>query len=363
MIPRISRLAIIGPYPPPSGGASTHVQRLCALLAERGVDFRLYNVSSEAGDGERVVSVRGRRTRFLLEHALRGPEPALYVVSPRLSAWAFGALLAVARRKRVAVRLQNNRVVEWRAAGGWRARAAGQALRRVDRVVCVSDEIADAVLALGVAPERIARIPGFLPPAAAEADDGALDGETRAFLEARRPIVAANGTVAWHDGKDLYGLDLLVELAARLARRHRRVGVVVCLYGLDEEAARRIESLRDRAAALGVADAVHFRSGPGSFVPVLARADVFVRPTNTDGDANSVREAIYLGVPAVASDAAARPAAALRFRSRDLDDLETRVAEALARPRGATADGAEERARADRYVALLTELLEGTRAP
>ena len=40
---------------------------------------------------------------------------------------------------------------------------------------------------------------------------------------------------------------------------------------------------------------------------MLRLTDVLLKPTNTDGDAISVREALYLGVPVVASDVVERP--------------------------------------------------------
>ena len=49
----------------------------------------------------------------------------------------------------------------------------------------------------------------------------------------------------------------------------------------------------------------HVKEGP--FIPVLRLTDVLLKPTNTDGDAISVREALYLGVPVVASDVVERP--------------------------------------------------------
>jgi glycosyltransferase involved in cell wall biosynthesis len=50
---------------------------------------------------------------------------------------------------------------------------------------------------------------------------------------------------------------------------------------------------------------------------VVAASDVFVRPTLADGDAISVREALALGRPVVASAVGARPAEAALFPAGD----------------------------------------------
>lgn len=55
------------------------------------------------------------------------------------------------------------------------------------------------------------------------------------------------------------------------------------------------------------------------------KCDVFVRPTNTDGDAVSLREALYFWIPSVASDAVQRPEGTVLFNSRDIDDFTAKV--------------------------------------
>jgi len=83
-----------------------------------------------------------------------------------------------------------------------------------------------------------------------------------------------------------------------------------------------------------------FGAGPGtsrspsrSAPPVISRSDLFLRPTTTDGDAVSVREALELGVPVVASDAVPRPDAVVLYRAGDLADFVAKVREALERGR------------------------------
>ena len=62
-------------------------------------------------------------------------------------------------------------------------------------------------------------------------------------------------------------------------------------------------------------------TNPLSFPALLKISDVFLRPTNSDGDALSIREAIDLKVPVVASDCVIRPNGVALFKSRDLVDF------------------------------------------
>jgi glycosyltransferase involved in cell wall biosynthesis len=54
---------------------------------------------------------------------------------------------------------------------------------------------------------------------------------------------------------------------------------------------------------------------------LMARSDVFVRPTFRDGDSISVREATSLGVPVVASNVGTRPQGTFLFEAGDVDGL------------------------------------------
>jgi len=110
---------------------------------------------------------------------------------------------------------------------------------------------------------------------------------------------------------------------------------------------------------------IHFETFNGLFVPVLAACDVFVRPTTSDGDANSVREALALGVPTVASDVVERPDGAIPYKCGDAKDFARAVRRALneganterpTSPRMTPVD----QARVDSYVQVLADLAAGS---
>lgn len=360
---KIRSLAIIGPYPPPYGGVTMHVRRLCRLLDEQGVDYVVYNAGSPAEEGERVVSVFSHRRTWMLQYALFGQEPAVCFLTARPMAWLAGWALAALRGKRVLVRLQNMQMIErWRRSPLHKA-LARLTLKRMSVVVCVNRELVAAVAGLGVESKKIRMFPGFLPPLPAESDRQTVAPMVWQFATDRYPLIAANGKVAWHDKVDLYGLDHLVELTARLKPDYPQIGTIICLADFRPEDGRYLEELLARAEHLGVAGSLLFKTEPGPFLPVIAIANLFVRPTSTDGDANSIREALCLGVPVVASDVAERPKDVLLYRSRNLDDLvaTTRLAltdltrHSMKKPRLDRQD--QERIAA--YTDLLATLAEG----
>jgi glycosyltransferase involved in cell wall biosynthesis len=175
-------------------------------------------------------------------------------------------------------------------------------------------------------------------------------------------VIAANGKVdRWH-GEDLYGLDHLVELAVRLKPDYPDVGIVICFWDFQPQNNEALDALLEKTASRGVEENILFNTTAGLFVPVLDVADLFVRPTNTDGDANSIREALYLGVPCVASNAVERPNGTILFSTRDIDDFETKVRTALAssgREHNEPKPLEMDQRRAKSYVALLKAFADG----
>ena len=60
--------------------------------------------------------------------------------------------------------------------------------------------------------------------------------------------------------------------------------------------------------------------------PLLLVSHVFIRPTNTDGNSVSVKEALWFGCQVIASDAVVRPEEVILFANRDSNDLANKIA-------------------------------------
>ena len=82
---------------------------------------------------------------------------------------------------------------------------------------------------------------------------------------------------------------------------------------------------------------------------LMSASDVFVRPTLEDGDSISVREALSLGVPVVASRIGTRPAGAILFQPGDVEEMLSKVELAMA---------ADERRRSARGAGCMDRLME-----
>jgi glycosyltransferase involved in cell wall biosynthesis len=206
---------------------------------------------------------------------------------------------------------------------GRKRRAVGKwVLGAFTRVIGVNDEVGRAMREIGVDDGRLAVIPAFL----GVERSSELSPEDRARIDGGRPLVVA---VGGGDKDPEIGLPTVVATLPELIRRFPDLRAVFVGWQVGPKLNPLIQSngLASRAICLG--EVSHERC-----LALLQVADVVVRSTFVDGDAITVREALDLGVPVVASDTAFRPPGVVLFRRGDSQDLLAKLGEVLGARRG-----------------------------
>lgn len=322
------RILLIGPYPPPHGGVSVHVMLASRALAQVGVVCRVLNINPRAAQSGKYIQPRGRLglVRALLRHARSGWVLHCHTNGHNLKSWLLALACGLAARlgPGALLTLHSGMVPEYLQRG----QASRRLLARLacffyGQVICVNDEIRQALASLGVPLGRLVVLPAFLPSLAARIP---VPTFVENWVRLHRPLLATTLFFRLE-----YGFELLLEALARLRARHRGLGCLVMGSGEQREEAQccvRKYALQDTILLLG--DVPH-----DLCLTLISLSDLFVRPNLKDGDALSVREALSLGVPVVASDVGSRPQGTLLFRTADSEDLEAKIEQGLARPRGA----------------------------
>lgn len=301
------KLLLVGPYPPPHGGISVHVATAYRLLRRSGAACRVLDADGRHGPGSSRTGRPGRVRRWsrlcgaIRRHARSGWTLHLHTNGHNPRSWltVLGCGLAARGGPARVVTLHSGMAPDYLAAGGaGRRLLARVALRPYDRVLCVNPRIREAVAALGVEPERLEVAPAYLPSPRPDTDAAVPPPPVAAWLRAHRPVLVST---LWF--RPEYGFDVLTEALARLAPRHPGLGCLVLGGGEGKDGA--LRTLRERGLAervLVLGDVSH-----GLCLELMSRADLYVRPSRTDGDALSVREALGLGLPVVATDTGGRP--------------------------------------------------------
>jgi glycosyltransferase involved in cell wall biosynthesis len=319
-------IAIVGRIPPPYGGVTVHLFRLLARLRAEEIPFRFFDLEGRSDPHNGILPAS--RGLGLLRQLGDGRHACIHFHASNPGLVLLAGLLRTWRGRPIAFTLHGEGILHLCEHGHRLYRALlPRVLRKADHVFAINPTSPAKLLAHGVSADRITWTAAYLPPTPQESQ-AAVPEPIASFLEAHQQVVACQGSFgAMHSGQDIYRFDLIAHSLARLRLEFPALGAIT-LISRNFSSAHRDEvlSLRKR---LGLEEHWLIHEVPAPAVPVYARASLFLRPTETEGDSLSVRECLDLSVPVVASDAAARPEGCVLFRRGDLDDLCLRTADLL----------------------------------
>lgn len=321
------KVALIGPYPPPYGGVSIHIQRLQALLSNNGIQSTVYDASPHLRNTKGIMSLRKIKSWV---HIVSRKNKIIHIHSSGLSLKMITPLccLIKLRRRKFIITYHSLRddIEHFNRFNKWVIRII---LSFASHIISVSPEVKEKLLLLSVSPEKISVIPAFLPPAIKEQEIDEIPQEVWNFVNSHTPVISANAfRIVLFKGQDRYGIDMCVDLCANLKGAYPEIGFVFCLPDIGDYDY--FFKLKQRIAEKNIGNNFLFVTEPCQYYPILMKSHVFVRPTNTDGDAVSLREALYFKTPSVASDAVLRPRGTIYLKNRDINDFTWKVKDLLA---------------------------------
>ena len=307
------------------GGIAVHVQQLHRGFRRIGLPCRVLDIGKRGRPDPGVINGRGYKTfaQHLFRHAARGWLLHLHTSGNNPKAWAVATCVAVAGqlgRTPTAITVHSGLLPPLLQRSPSLRRHAQVALFGYRQVIAVSPAVHRAVLELGVRDERASMYPAFC---ASEVRAGEPPNALSEIRARRRPLLAFA-----HHPSPVYGRALMFAALADIARRHPRAGLA--LFGTGT-ASPELRADAERFGVLQLLEDLGELSNEQALA-VIRSADVFVRPTSADGDSVSVREALALGVPVVATDAAVRPPGTIVCRAGCAEDLARKVEWALDSP-------------------------------
>lgn len=260
----------------------------------------------------------------VLRHAFDGWTLHFHTNGHNLKSWllALGCGLAGQLRGSSILTLHSGMVPGYLVrAPLWRRKLAAMTCSLYRQVICVSQEISNALVSLGVKSQRMEVLPAFLSTERPKSGGQNWPPQILEWIAQHRPLFS---TVLFF--RPEYGFDFLVAALDRMNRLYPSFGCLVMGSGEQrDEAEKRVRDAGLEESILLLGDVDH-----DACLGLISLCDVFLRPTLEDGDSISVREALSLGVPVVASRTGARPAAAILFRPGDLHEMLAKIEVALA---------------------------------
>ncbi len=306
---------IWGFAPPPTGGISVYCKRLIDKLHAKDEHIIMRNFAASKSGCGYIVDVKNKLIEFF----------KLLFVSKRLIHSQFTnfklllLLYLFGWRHDIIMTLHNRRLV---MLNGWKRRIVNRLFQRVKYVI-YNDPTYTPLLRekFDIDDTKIVLLPTYISPGKDELKG--LTKDIAEFLSRHTYNLSANASriIKNEFFGDLYGLDQLIYLMDRLVHeKGLDVGLVFCVSDIfnHEYYNHCIAKIKE----LGLERHFLFAIAPSvNGFEVWSATDVFLRPTMSDMEGVSVKEALQFGTPVVASDVCTRPKEAVLYRTGDAEDL------------------------------------------
>jgi glycosyltransferase involved in cell wall biosynthesis len=316
----------LGPYPPPHGGVQTNLVAIRRYLMSRGTPCYVINLTRHRRpDGGGVHYPRGAAA--VLRLLLRLPFTVAHLhiggdLAPRLL--LLGLICCLLPRVKTVLTFHSGGYPtspEGRTARPWSWR--GFVLRRFDRLIAVNRQLHGLFVdKFGVPAERVRFILPYAPPG--DVSGVCLPPHLEEFFGSHQPVLLSMG---WLEPE--YDFPLQIEALGTVRESFPQAGLVILGEGRLEGPLRRlIQATPYPEAVLLGGDISH-----DTALAAIARSDIFLRTTLYDGDSISVREALHLGTPVIATDNGMRPPGVTLVPFSDVSSLAGAICRQLAQGR------------------------------
>lgn len=325
----------LGMVPPPFGGVSVYLRRLIEMLSKDGYSVGGYymierdnEMSPELFDRwswletylfpVKIFRFIFQMRKYRIIHSHLGLEAMVYL-------WTIKKVL----KKKIVITIHNSMVKHYYDNTNMINKMFLR-LMAEDNGVCwiaVSEEGRAQMESL---PVRFAStvyvIPAYIP---AIETDLSLCESMDAYLSAHSKNLAFYGhSFMTNQGEDIYGYKEMLLIFKDVKARYNNVGLVYCIADISDENA--VSGLLSFAQSLDLDKDIYWQLGSISNMALLwERIDVYVRPTSTDGDSVSIREALESGAQVVASAVCKRPEQCYCFPGGDVIAASNAILDAL----------------------------------
>lgn len=316
------KIAIIGPYPPPYGGISVHIQRVLGYLERIKYDYDFY-AENRVQDGVSAhYKFYGFKKLACLFKLLSKKYLLIHHHSPD---WKIRVILSIygILDNNVYLQINGASLKDTIENGGIESFLTRKLLKFVN-IIADNEDIAQ--LAQKYSPKSLVVTDAFLPPLCKWDIYEEFIARYGELLQDRNYIISMVGWFVYYKGEDLYGFDIALRALQRFKREvDEDVLLLVSINGVrSEELCRKIKNYIVENNLNN--NVLFIYENLPEIWPIYVVSNVFIRPTCTDGCAVSANEARWFETPVIASDCVPRPEEFILFKNRSADELFVKLA-------------------------------------
>lgn len=301
------------------GGVSVHMHRLVSLLDE-DFDFNYIDESPKQLSNKNILNIRSVKDHFKIIIAINKSD-LIHIHSGHWVLRIYFLILAITFRKKIIVTLHSLRLK------GFKLSITNYLLRGTCRVIAVSEEIKHKLSTIIL--NKIVVLEAFLPPNIENEPE--LPPEILNIINEYRNkscLIAANAfRIRELENGELYGLDQCIEVAENAKFDNYALHIVFVIGTIKDEDKPYLEFFQQKIENKNIESHITIYPSSLSFIRLINEVDIVLRPTLTDGDALTIREALYMNKYVVASKVVKRPEFTTLYETANTYDLYSKIKE------------------------------------
>jgi len=313
-----NKLIIYGKLPPPFGGISVHLKRFIKYLDDSKINFvflQSNNVYRKHMFRNLFFSQINFQKNIIHLHGFQKGKTLLFLL-----------FLMLFFNKKVIVTIHDDRfLLDYNSLKNIQKIIAKIFYSNISHIISVNSDSKFVF----IPNNKIFVIPAFIPPTSDEIDIKQLPEFFHKIRHKHKFLITANAfRISFYNNEDLYGIDLSIELMKLLIDNgYKDIGFIYVIPDIgDYDYFKKMQNLVKKYT---LEDNFYFYTKPVAYPAVINMCDLFIRPTNTDGDALSIREALTLQKPTIASDVCKRPEGTIIFKNRNIEDLYIKITDVI----------------------------------
>lgn len=318
------RVNIIGKLPPPKGGVTVHNERLFMWLRKRSIDVKFTSINKVDHKDDNIVHVNNI-IKWMAKHLIKGFDfDIVHYQGANYFGLIYLTLVNFIFKKKFKLlftihgegyinRLRGKKVL------GFIIRLC---FKNIDRIFVGGEHLAHQVQLFKGDKNNVVCVDAFLPPLS-EGEKGIPEYLDKLF-ESDIPVICVNAYNVHliSPESDLYGLHIISNLAKRLTEDSIACKFIVMVADINEK-----DYLHSLFSSLD--NVVLLSDDTINGWEVISKSDLLIRPTSTDANAISMKEAMMYGVDVIASDVVPRYKGVQTFCYPDVEDLFDKVCYSL----------------------------------
>lgn len=196
-------------------------------------------------------------------------------------------------------------------------------LKKSSKIISVNNEISDILKQHGIS--SVVK-EAFIPPNIEEEPEIPIDLKNEIDIQKKnKKILCANAfRLTPFDEKELYGLDQCIEVAKK-AKENKLPIIIFFVVATIRDNDKLYNHFNNTIIQSELSEYIQIIPKSISFINLIKECDIVLRPTLSDGDALTVREALFLRKKVIASDIVNRPEGTKTYTTGDTESLYEKI--------------------------------------